>query len=85
MRHLEKLEALRSRTTGTCVFTLATLTAREAGEVATVTVEERAALVSVERAAVVRLPTEAEVWPGVVMARGGSWVWDRKLSRCNLV
>jgi Lon protease-like protein len=58
---------------------------REAGEVATVTVEERAALVSVERAAVVRLPTEAEVWPGVVMARGGSWVWDRKLSRCNLV
>jgi hypothetical protein len=46
MRHLEKLEALRSRTMGTCVFTLATLMAWEAGDVAGATVVERAAVVS---------------------------------------
>jgi hypothetical protein len=46
MCHFEKLEALRLRTTRTCVFTLATLMARKAGDVAGATVVERAMVVS---------------------------------------
>jgi hypothetical protein len=65
MFHLEKFEAWMLRTTGTCVFTLATLTAREADEAAGTTVVESWPEVMASLADM--------VWPDEVMVAAAGW------------
>ena len=65
MRHLAKLDFCRSRTTGTCVLTLATWTAWEAGEAME---DEAATIVDGESAPEVCSPSTDVVVAGPDMA-----------------